>query len=445
MCSTLPEDVECHVFERESPVYYNSSRSDSNSQFLWPIGDDYYNSEFIRNHLDCLFPFTAHLGQPITTSRGNGFGSSGVYLRLVKDETEKEGAQSINTLITCRHVLCDLSNNAVINRFAGSPNESAPIQVHQVHNPKLDKILERVDSFVASKQRQLDQPGVKALGKMGQSEAPQREDKKTRALRRRYKAVRRDIAYAWRFREHCKSHSATHERYIGDVIASPPICEDDAFHHDWALVGLDDATFQGILPSNRIYVGYIEERYGDWLELTGQTFHLQDCQHPEVSLESKDFLEVTHFATKKDLRLGVPEDLHSRDPMIEPEREELGGNGFHRVFKNGATSGGTHGSLNNLPEFLWLESGLRTQEYLVVSDNSKPFSAPGDSGSLVFTVLKDKDSHDPPRIRYRACAVGLLWGGLPGSSMLTYVTPFDTLKERIERFLPGWHVDFPQL
>ena len=117
-----------------------------------------------------------------------------------------------------------------------------------------------------------------------------------------------------------------------------------------------------------------------------------------------------------------------------PQHLDANGEKCLPVVKNGLATGTTIGRATGMESFtrVYNEYGIKETSVeiavLPYGNTNGPFSAPGDSGSIVLT----RDGH----------ILGMLTGGAGTTERtdVTYITPYCYIEEEIKKVFPGCHL-----
>jgi hypothetical protein len=155
-------------------------------------------------------------------------------------------------------------------------------------------------------------------------------------------------------------------REIGHVFFSPSktLHPSGGWLRDWALIELDVEKFGEDL-TNIVYIGEVPE---------------------SIRRELGTYRPFSYFkmGRKKCLKLEgcIPE-----DEMKRPKTTDISNEAFLIVAKRGPTTGLTWGRANEVKSVKRTRPGVISREWCVVGvPSSQPFSAEGDSGSVVFDL-----------------------------------------------------------
>ncbi|EIW51600.1 uncharacterized protein TRAVEDRAFT_54355 [Trametes versicolor FP-101664 SS1] len=215
--------------------------------------------------------------------------------------------------------------------------------------------------------------------------------------------------------EHLDLWTIPDQRLIGEVVHVEPI-QADVPHHgftkDWALIALhndkfDWSTFMG----NKVYVG--------------------------GNLSSLEYGKIMFPHTEDQANYGYPEDGLLRafgvvqpDEIHNPQHLDSNGEPCLLVVKNGLTTGTTIGRVTGMDSFtrVYKENDIdqtsREIAVLPYGNTNGPFSAPGDSGSIVL----DRNGR----------ILGMLTGGAGTTNRtdVTYLTPYWFIEKEIKKHFP---------
>jgi len=208
------------------------------------------------------------------------------------------------------------------------------------------------------------------------------------------------------------------QRIIGFVLHAEPIAVSDGhngFTRDWAFIQLynekiDWETF----PGNKVYVGGNLSPSDFGKLVFPQPEDQADYEYPDDGL-------LQAFGVLKDNEIRQPQhlDVHGEKALL--------------VVKNGLTTGTTIGRANGLDSFTRVYTDYSIEHTSIETailphDKQRgPFSAPGDSGSIIL----DRAG------RIFALLTG--GGGTTDETDVTYRTPFWWLEEQIKRTFPTSH------
>ncbi|KAK1231646.1 hypothetical protein PQX77_005244 [Marasmius sp. AFHP31] len=212
-----------------------------------------------------------------------------------------------------------------------------------------------------------------------------------------------------------KLWSLPEDRVIGNVIHVEPIGvgAEPPFTEDWALIALDEHKFKGSVQGNVVYIGGNLSREEYRRRLYPRRDDRINFIYPKNGL-----LQARGIIQRADIHDPKHLDAHGEPCLL--------------VIKNGLSTGTTVGRV------LGMESYTRTYtdsyeikktsvEIAVVASGKRqgPFSAPGDSGSIVL----DRDGR----------ILGMLTSGAgtTDTTDVTYVTPYFFLDKAIKKHFPN--------
>ncbi|KAI1366960.1 hypothetical protein F5Y08DRAFT_300127 [Xylaria arbuscula] len=424
-------DVHCEVVEA-SVQNCNSIILRDDSAYLWPMDAQwrYHWSEPLRQ-------FTHLLGQPITSdSYPSSQGSIGCRVRLSitpnsqsSEKDEKATAIRLNGMLTCRHPIMRDNNFAMIKpvitaeRMIGPSRKGQRIKVmlpSTSYEPVIEQLTaktKQVGAYINSLGERLEQcqPNAK------ESEAERM------ALRRQQTAAELEQSSLTSAIQWCQNPRSN--TYIGSIIASPAICPYKAadgvmFQRDWALVGCN--RFKSYLADgspldNWVCIDGLPHRFKARLQETGQAFTHDGLEGD--ALMDAHLIRLTKY-------IAAPSLAKLLAKMKSLKRQIY-------AFKYGQVTKITHGHINENASYTWKYGNSVSDNIAILApDRISPFSAPGDSGSLV-SILYEPD--DGPKV---SVAIGILWGGAASTGKgfsMAYATPlqyvFDDITQLISKDL----------
>ncbi|KAF8206174.1 hypothetical protein K438DRAFT_1904946 [Mycena galopus ATCC 62051] len=364
---------------------------------------------------------TAGLGMPITTAEreiDDGQGSVAIFFHENRDKRGDASAKVFG--VSNCHVLCQ--NTTVGYEFKGS---GAPRQLVRVAGSRrFQRGLTEITACIGSHgtDAELLVREIVILEVKPESEDADRvaEDKATmEAKRLKLGKMKEDIHVLEVFyHELSKQWGDVASRNIGHVDWAPPISVNVGGHtytRDIATFEVDAAKFKQEFQGNVVDLG---------IKFTPQ--QLTDMLYPRSA--RSDGRTVFKFPANRQLRINgcVPPEL-----LGQPDCFDANGNPCLIVMKDGNTSDLTVGRYAGLEVYLCDERGVESVELAIYGydQESGPFSAKGDSGSLIFDGMGDM--------------VGILHSGMlckGGTSHVTYATPAWWAIEQLRLRYP--HADF---
>ncbi|KAI0648691.1 hypothetical protein C8Q79DRAFT_924166 [Trametes meyenii] len=207
-------------------------------------------------------------------------------------------------------------------------------------------------------------------------------------------------------------------RIIGEVVHVEPIAvaaEPHRYTRDRALIELYNDKFDwDAFKGNKVYVGD---------NISSSDYGKIIFPHPE------DQVDYTYLQDGLLQAFGVVQ-AHE---IYNPQHLDANGEKCLLVVKNGLTTGTTIGRVTRMQSFtrVYNEYGIEETSIeiavLPYGNTNEPFSAPGDSGSIVLT----RDSH----------ILGMLTGGASTTERtdVTYITLYCYIEEGIKVF-PRYHL-----
>lgn len=305
-------------------------------------------------------------------------------------------------LLTNRHVLVRAENDDAFGSSAGR-NKTETIPVLQLGDKGMKGIREICQVMKNSSTKRKSRIENKA-----KTELSEVDEKNLQKSRETLQGISRLL-------QHCDQHSDPKSRIIGNLAFSPSIDIYNSSRRDWALVALSNPrhgfhndVYRGLLPCDKFLP------FDD-----SPVFVTADGL--EGSSSEDGFLRIEGYWRNASKPRHGP--LSQDD--IRLLRED---NGAIQVYKCGAATNGTMGKLSPIRSHSFDGNKTYTSDLCIISCNERtPFSLAGDSGSTIFTVLKDK-----------LVVVGLLWSGYRQYNMvafdITYGIPFDTVIDDIQGY-----------
>ncbi|KAJ4161592.1 uncharacterized protein LMH87_007623 [Akanthomyces muscarius] len=357
-------DIHCEI--RESSILLLASEPADN---LKVRGIDHLPSQDPRSLDGHRSPY---LGTSIASLSNPAIGATkGLYLRISEHGQEHQATVAL----TCRHLLeTTLSTNVEIR---GGPDVIQPCQ-------------RTLEAYIANQQDQINY--IDSLNSKQRASAD-------------YQKMKYDAESRLRAASLLKYPES---RKIGRVHYAPPIALRQSSHHDswladWLLVQLDPA--------------HQEDALSDLTNDIVLENHSGQKRLQRVLAQMKVQPEAPRFFDNKLYKLQLAGTVTERE-LRNPPHSELNDDAVLFVGKVGARSGLTFGlgsTMASVVRYPLKGMTLESLEWPVHHVKGDPnFSAPGDSGSIVWTV--------DGRI------VGMVTGGCGVRSMdITYVTPIERL------------------
>jgi hypothetical protein len=209
------------------------------------------------------------------------------------------------------------------------------------------------------------------------------------------------------------------ERILGHVVLAPPLefsVSSLGFTQDFAVIEIDPSK----INASNFYGNVID--LGTEMNPTDFTIRMYPNDHNHTHLK---------YPTDRLLKL---HGTISVDEMRHPQMVDKEGEKCIMVLKNGGRTGRTMGRANNVFSYTRYcfenNPGIISKEWAILPANSRsgPFSALGDSGS----VIVDGGG------RFGGLLTG--GGGATETSDITYATPISFVLERLEAF--GFKANF---
>jgi hypothetical protein len=353
-------------------------------------------------------PFTPTLGLSIAPHKTPYYeGTGSVFLRLSSDKSDKRIA-----LLTCAHVAHPppkFENKTYIHKFQSQPREDIIL----LGSGSFDHSVGAIMKFIG------DQAKAIASWETPLSKIPLATDNEAPGITARRNELTALIAVAKDniraandlHTKVTKNYAFTNTRVLGSVLHCAKIeVGAGGFMCDWALIQIDvnkleEQEFQG----NKLFVGGNKTAV-DWENyMFSQPHDRRDFHVPDDLL-----LQLQDYVREEEFRKPQNFDIHNVKTLL--------------AIKNGCATGTTFGRVNGLESVTreYPDHGLSVEalEFIVCGYDTKlgensPFSADGDSGSIVVDRL--------------GRLIGLLTGG-SGPTITTdktYITPFYALKTEI--------------
>ena len=356
-------------------------------------------------------PLTVALGLPICTDqRRYAAGTGGFYVA-------RSGVPGKVFLVTARHVISppSLANNRLIEH----KNQSQPqLKVTLLSNAAYENLVTSIVEEIGRKVAVTEHQEARRQAMQGREE-DDAEDERTEAEHlgnMAKKAIDRLDAF---HKEVVSKWADPVERILGHVVLAPPLgfgVGSLGFTQDIAVIEIDPSKIDA------------SNFYGNVIDLGTEinSVEFTERMYPDVR-------NRTHFKYPTDRLLKLRGTI-SIDEMRRPQMVDQNGEKCIMVIKNGSKTGRTIGRANGIFSYTryYLENspGFISKEWAILPADKKsgPFSAPGDSGSVVVD--------GSGRIG------GLLTGGggVTETSDITYATPISFILERLEAF--GFKANF---
>ncbi len=351
-------------------------------------------------------PLTTTLGVPICAqSTPWAEGTGGFFI------TEGGNSKKL-LLVTARHVVFkpDKNNN---NLFQYKNNSQPRHNVILFSDASFDRHLKSIKAEIRDKEI-IAQVLERRIEVMVEKDDPalneerqeaQAESKKMRRGAEKLNTFYQTVSTCWPTWE---------SRILGHVILSPPIdvvvgSSSEGYTEDWAVIEIDTSKVNASnFKGNAIDLG---------TRITAAEFNHMMYPNPQ---NCHDFVYPSDRLLW--LQGTIPDEEMRRLPALDQNNDPC-----LMVIKNGRTTGLTIGRANNICSYARHyydgDIGETSKEWPILSFNSKsgPFSADGDSGSVI--------------VDGQGRIGGLLTGGAAGVTLsvdITYATPISFLLRRMQ-------------
>ncbi|KAG8742377.1 hypothetical protein FRC10_001599 [Ceratobasidium sp. 414] len=378
---------------------------------LLRVTDDINSAHCVRRFL------TAALGMPIVTAEREAADAQGSVTLFFHENKEKCGAPSTKVFgVSNCHVL--RKDTTVEHEFKGAG--VPPQHVRLAGFCRFQRGLDEIKAFVANYRSDADLLAreiveFEAKPKSEDPDEAAEDEAAVEAKREKLAEVRKDIGVLEAFYKDTNSQwSDIARRNIGHVDWAPKISVDvqgRKYTKDIGTFEVDAARFKAQFKGNVVHLG---DKFTP-RQLT-KMFYPQSAGRT-----------VFKFPTNRQLRING---CVTRELLAVPDCFDNNGEPCLVVMKDGNTTDLTVGRYAGLEAYLCDDLGVESIELAIYNydGQSGPFSAKGDSGSLIF----DGGGH----------MVGILHSGMPkgGSNHVTYATPAWWAIEQLKLEYP--HADF---
>jgi hypothetical protein len=391
------EDIEVEI--RESRVFKSVG-----PKLLTPI----FSSNSLATVAD---PLTVTLGLPICADeRRDAEGTGGFYVA-------KSGVPDKVFLVTARHVISppSLEDNGTIEyKSTSQPRHKVTVLGDAAYKNLVSSIMGEIALMVMTAEHQ--EARREAVEEEEGDDAKTVRAEAERRLGAAKKAIVRLSAF---YKEVVSKWANPAERILGHVVLAPPLnfsVGPLGFIQDIAIIEVDQAKIDATnFRGNVIDLG---------TEINSAEFAFR--MYPDARSR-------THFKYPTD-RLLKLSDTISIDEMRHPQVVDEDGEKCIMVLKNGGNTGRTIGRANTIFSYtrhhFENSPGIISKEWAIlpVDRKSGPFSAPGDSGSVI--------------VDGRGRFGGLLTGGSGATETpdITYATPISIVLECLGDF--GFKANF---
>ena len=394
---------------------------------LLPVVNKRDATAHVRRHL------TAALGMPIAPAEmeeQDGQGSVGFFFH---ENIDKRGNPSDKVLaVTNHHVLCKIDDKMYDYRGNGSPRQQVRVCGTRRFQQGLDEIRAAVvnrgteASVCAEEIAELE--AKVAMG--GGNEHDIDNLNKARGELGDHRAAIVELENL--YNEIKASWGDIRLRNIGVLEYSPPISidvNDRGYTEDWATIRLDEAKCRPNFVGNAIDLGAFLLPNIDHLVEKKTTLSGTAISASELTMllyPRNDGNTTFKYPSDRLLRIrGVV----TKEKLANPDTLDSEGQPSFVVMKDGCRTGLTVGRYAGLESFVHNENGLRSIELAIYNydKQSRPFSAKGDSGSLI--------------VNGKGEMVGVFHSGRLKRGMtathVTYATPAWRLLEWIKAIYPN--------
>jgi hypothetical protein len=355
--------------------------------------------------------FTPTLGLSVAPLRTPHYeGTGALYFRLGRDDDRV-------ALLTTAHIACpppEFANTSMSHENTSQPREEIVALGSMGYQNATNTMIDAIGSLTCS--ISIWKRVIERLGDPVDGEKSAITWKRRQTQHDVEKATKMIGYLNELYHEVTKLRTNPDQRVIGCVLHAEPIVISNGSHRftcDWAFVQLykekiDWATF----PGNKVFIGG---------NLSLSDFGQFMFPHPEdqADYEYPDDGLLQAFGVVKDHEIRQPQHL------------DMYGQRILMVVKNGLATGTTIGCANGLDSFTRVYShydimGTSVQTAILpYNQQLGPFSAPGDSGSIIL----DRSG--------RIVALLTAGAGSTNEMDITYGTPYWWLEERVKKAFPG--------
>ncbi|ETW75104.1 hypothetical protein HETIRDRAFT_481777 [Heterobasidion irregulare TC 32-1] len=394
--------------------WYEGAVEKLSGPHLLRITDNTNPTHYVRRFL------TAALGMPIVAAEGEATDAQGSATLFFHENKDKHGNPSTKLfgISTC-HVLREATTTTYEFRGAGAPLRHVRLAGFHRFQRGLDEIKACIGGYGTDADL-LAREAVELEAKP-KSEDPEEEaedEAAGKAKRDELVKLKKNIDVLEAFYKDINSQwGDLARRNIGHVDWAPKISVDVQgrnYTKDIGTFEVDAAKFKAQFKGNVVDLGG---------KFTPQ--QLTDMFYPQSAGRT-----AFKFPTNRQLRING---CLTRELLGVPDCFDSNGEPCLIVMKDGNTTDLTVGRYAGLEAYLCDNFGVESIELAIYNydKQSGPFSAKGDSGSLIF----DGEGH----------MVGVLHSGMPkgGSNHVTYATPAWWAIEQLKLKYP--HADFNRL
>ncbi|KIO32551.1 hypothetical protein M407DRAFT_241424 [Tulasnella calospora MUT 4182] len=380
---------------------------------LLHVVGNYNPTVYVRRHL------TAALGMPIATAEGEMNDAQGSVGFFFHEGRDKHGNPSTKVFgVSNRHVLREKIKGKYEFKGPGAPRQYVRVNGLRRFQRGLDEIKVSIgDHGIIADLEAREVIELEAKGTSEDEDEAEEDATELRKTRESLEEHKFAIADLEKLYDDVRTQWSDIElRNIGHVHYSPPISVDvegEQYTEDWGTFDLEEAKFKAQFKGNVVDLGTAIAPE----KLTAMMYPQSDGG--------------TAFLYPLDRQLRI-NGIVTRELLANPDLYDSKGQPCLVVLKDGCTTDLTVGRYAGLESFLCDENGVESIELAIYNYDKKagPFSAKGDSGSLIFDGL--------------GRMVGLLHSGKSKggstSAHVTYATPAWWLIDRIKAKYP--HADF---
>ncbi|KAF9513696.1 hypothetical protein BS47DRAFT_1343943 [Hydnum rufescens UP504] len=356
-------------------------------------------------------PFTPTPGLAIAPLNSPYYeGTGALYIR-----ENNEGGRVL--LLTCAHVARpppDHRNTGPVRETSSSSREYIIALGHSGYASALQSMKGAIGDLDRSIKDWRDV--IDRLGGYQEGESKNTTEKREEHLNL-VKKARRKMEKINEFHGDISKHwIVPNDRIIGEVIHVEPIAVSvgpQTLTEDWALIALDESKFEWYkFKGNMVYIGG----------------NLSSLEYGKIMFPRDD--DRTNYVYPKDGLLQA-RGVIQLDDIHKPKHLDANGEQCLLVVKNGLTTGTTIGRVSGMESYTRVYKECKIDKtsveigVLPYGSTKGPFSAPGDSGSIVL----DRSGG----------ILGMLTGdaGTTDRTDVTYVTPYSFLDKAIKKYFPN--------
>ncbi|KAI0254466.1 hypothetical protein BJV78DRAFT_1152216 [Lactifluus subvellereus] len=393
--------------------WYEGAVEKLSGPHLLRVTDDTNPTHYVRRFL------TAALSMPIATAEREAADTQGSVALFFHENRDKLGAASAKVFgVSNCHVLREDTTVEYEFKGAGAPAQHVRLAGFRRFQRGLDEIKACIGGYGID--ADLLTREIVELEAKPKSEDPEEaagDKAAVEAKREKLAKVKKDIGVLEAFYKDANQWGDIARRNIGHVDWAPEISVDvqgRKYTKDIGTFEVVAAKFKAQFKGNVVDLGS---------KFTPQ--QLTDMFHPQSTGRT-----TFKFPTNRQLRI---DGYVTRELLAVPDCFDSNGEPCLVVMKDGNTTDLTVGRYAGLEAYLCDDLGVESTELAIYNYNkqSGPFSAKGDSGSLIF----DGEGR----------MVGILHSGMPkgGSNHVTYATPAWWAIEQLKAKYP--HADLNRI